>query len=85
MKRALIVAVLTGLFATTAFATDGKPGMGGQNFEARKAEVLKNIEQRIARNTEEKACVQAATSHDALKACREKFRAEIKNDHQGRK
>lgn len=78
MKTALIAALLTGLCVTSVFAADDKGG--GQNFETRKAEVLKHIDQRIARNQEEKTCVQAAANHDALKACREKFRAEMKSD-----
>ena len=83
MKTALIAALFTGLCVTSVFAADEK-GVG-QNFETRKAEVLKNIDQRIVRNQEEKACVQSAANHDALKACREKFRAEMKSDRPGKK
>jgi hypothetical protein len=84
MKSLVIAVTVTALCVTSVFAAEDKVG-GGQNFETKKAEVLKRIEQRIAHNTEEKACVQAAASHDALKACREKFRAEIKNDRPGKK
>ena len=83
MKTAVITVLLTGLCATLGFTAEGKGDP--QNFEAKKAKVLKHIEQRIAHNTEEKACVQAAASHEALKACREKFRSEMKDDRKGRR
>jgi hypothetical protein len=80
MKTGLIAIVLTVISCSASFAEDivGK----GQHFEQKKAEVLKHIDQRIARNQEERACVQAAANHDALKACREKFKAEMKSDRQ---
>jgi len=80
MKRALIAAavVLSLAFAVSAFADERQPSNNpGQNFEQRKAEILKMMDERIAGIQEEKSCVQAAKSHEDLKACREKHRAEM--------
>jgi len=95
MKATIMAVIFAGVCAIPAFAADNGnrpqgPGQGqgpgggqGQNYEQRKAEILKHIDQKIARNQEEKGCVQAAKSHDDLKACREKFRAEMNGDRQG--
>ena len=48
-------------------------------FEERQAEVLKHIDTRLSSLQEEKTCVQAAKSHDDLRACRQKHHAEM--DH----
>ena len=82
MRTVVIVSLLVGFCVTSSFAADSTDKT--QHFEGKKAEVLKNIEQRIAHNQEEKACVQAAANHDALKACRDKFRTEMKQDRQSR-
>ena len=68
------------LFAASAFAVDAPPPPKGTepNFEQLKAEIINRIDQRIARNQEEKSCVQSAKSHEDLKACREKVKAEVK-------
>jgi hypothetical protein len=87
MKTALIAAILTGALIVSAFAADSdtNPQGLGQDFEQKKSDVLKHIEQRIARVQEEKACVQSAKAHSDIRACREKFRVEMKQDHQNRK
>jgi len=84
MKTTIITTVITILLAVPAFAADSTPqAKVGPNFEQHKAEIVKRIDTRIARNQEEKACVQAATNHEAIKACRDKFKEEMKE--QGRK
>ena len=76
MKKALISAiVITLAFALPAFAAENnQPQQArGPGFEERKAEILGHIDERIARNQQERACVQAAKSREDLKACRDKF------------
>lgn len=82
MKKALFVALLTAVVALPALAVDtaGTPQKPMPNFEERKSGILQHIDQRITRNQEEKACVQAAANQEALKACREKFKADLKED-----
>jgi len=80
MKRALIAAAVLSLaFAVPAFAVEGgqPPKDQAQSFEQKKADILKKIEARMARNQEEKSCVQAAKSHEDLKACWEKQKQEM--------
>jgi hypothetical protein len=80
MIRALIAAAALALaFGVPAFASDGnQPPKGpGPNFEERKSELLKNIDERINSLQEGKKCVEAAQNHDDLKACREKQRKEM--------
>lgn len=77
MKQAIIFMTL--LAATsTAFAVDAPPQGKGQNFDKIKADVTGRINARIARNQEELSCVQNAKNHAELKACRDKFREEVK-------
>ena len=62
MKKAIVIAAISLALAGSAFAADaGKP----ENFEQKKAEVLKLLD-------EAKTCVQAAKNHDDFKACKEK-------------
>ena len=79
MKTVMIAMAVSILFAAPAFAADDAPQFKGPgpSFEQRKSDILKHIDERIARNQEEKTCVQAAKNHDDLKACREKFKAEV--------
>ena len=83
MKRYLIAMALVAA-ATTAFAVDAPPPgqEKGQNFDKFKADVVSRINARIARNQEELACVQSAKNHADLKACREKFREEVKEQRE---
>lgn len=78
MKVLLIAVSVSMLFAAQVFAVDAvSPPKGpGPNFEQHRAEILKRIDQRIARNQEEKTCIQAAKNHDDVKVCRDKFKAE---------
>ncbi len=76
MKAILMAAALVSLsFATSAFAFEGgQPRQGpGQNFELKKQEILKRIDERMARLQEMKVCIQAAKTHEDARACREKF------------
>jgi hypothetical protein len=76
VKRAVITAVILSMvFAAAAFAAESnEPPQGpAPSFEQRKAEVLEFLDQRITRQQQEKACVEAAKNPDELKACREKY------------
>jgi len=72
MKRtlfAVVVAVL--LLAMPAIAANGdQTGQGSSvPFEQRKAQFLQRIDERLARLQEARACVAAATTPEALRAC----------------
>jgi hypothetical protein len=84
MKTAMIAVAVSILLAAPAFAADNapQPKGPGPNFEQRKSEILKRIDERIARNQEEKACVQAAQNHNDIKACRDKFKSEFQEQRQ---
>jgi hypothetical protein len=73
--KSVVAALVSLIFVTSAFAFDGRqpPGGAGGNFEARKAEILKRIDERMTRLQEMKACIQAAQIHEDAKACMEKF------------
>lgn len=88
MKKIIAVALV--FAATSAFAVDqapappgaaGQPGPAKPDFNTVKAKIVERINTRIARNQEELACVQAAADHAALKACREKFKEEMRAQH----
>jgi hypothetical protein len=64
-----------------AYAAD-LPVEPGPNFEKVKAEQLKRLEQRLVHLQEEKNCIQAAANYEAVKACREKFKGDMKADRQ---
>ena len=86
MKRtAVVAAVLSLAFAVPAFAAGtGQPPMGpGPNFDQRKAEVLKKLDEQMSSLQEAKVCIQAAKNHDDMKACREKHMAEVKQSREG--
>ena len=83
MKTALIAALLTAISINTVFAADNTDK--SQKIEQKKAEILQHIDRKMAHIQQEKSCVQAATSHEALKACREKAHAEMKGDRPNRK
>ncbi len=75
MKTGAIVALILLSLVIPAFAIEGgQPPQGpGPNFEVRKAEILKRIDERMARLQQMKACIQAARTRDDATACREKF------------
>ncbi len=76
MKREVIAALALSLaFALPAFAAESNEPPKGTppTFEQRKAQYLKNIDERSARLQEEKTCIQAAKSENDFRACRNKF------------
>ena len=83
-KKAIAAVVLTLAFAAPVFAAGGdQPPMGtGPNFDQRKAEILKALDEQMSSLQEAKTCIQAAKNHDAIKACREKRMAEKKQLHE---
>ena len=88
MRRTLIAAVALSLvLAVSAFAADsGQPGnVPGPNFDQRKAEIEKMLDERIASLQEAKNCIQAAQKFDDITTCREKHRAEMKGMRRGMK
>jgi hypothetical protein len=84
MKAKIISVVVAMLFAVPVFAAEPVPlqKAAGPNFEKHKADIISHIDTRIARNQEEKSCVQAAQNHVDIKACRDRFKAEIKEQRQ---
>jgi hypothetical protein len=70
LSALLLVLGLAG-FAETLHAANGAPA----DFEQRKAEQLRRLDQRLSRLRDERACVQAAASQDALKSCRQQLKA----------
>jgi hypothetical protein len=79
MKKALIAAALSLVLAIAAFAADtGQPGnVPVQNFDQRKTDILKMLDERLASLQEAKTCIQAAKNDDDIKTCRDKHRAEM--------
>ena len=72
MKKTLFVVVAaTLMFAMPAIAANGDQTGQGSNvpFEQRKAQFLQRLDERLAHLQEVRACVTAATSPEALKAC----------------
>ena len=86
MNTKIISTLITLFIAVPAFAADNapQPKGPGPNFEQHRADILKRIDARIARNQEEKSCVQAAKNHDDIKACRDKFKEEVIEQRQKR-
>lgn len=84
MKKKIVSLVVAGLFAVPAFAIDNAPVPKApvQNFEQHKAEILKRIDERIARSQEEKICIQAAQNQNDIKVCRDKIREEVRDQLQ---
>ncbi len=72
--KSLTSSVLTAaaIFACTVngYSASASPA----RFEDRKAQHLQRLESRIARMQEQKSCMAAATTDEALKTCQERFR-----------
>ena len=75
MRAAVLTALISLSFAIPVFAMDeGQPPRGtGPNFEERKAEILKRIDERLTSLQQMKVCIQTARTSDDAKACRERF------------
>ena len=75
MRTAALAALLSLSFAMPLFAIEeGQPPKGtGPNFEARKAEILKRVDERLTSLQQMKVCIQTARTSDDAKACRERF------------
>jgi hypothetical protein len=76
MKEVTLAALILLCLAIPAVAADvgGQPqDRSGRDFQQTKAEILKRIDERLARIQQERACVEAARSHEDARACREKF------------
>lgn len=71
MKKLLVTGLC--LFSLAAFADNHEEGEG-KTFEEKKANMLQQIDSKIAHMNEMKSCVSAAADKDALKACREKMK-----------
>ncbi len=79
MKIAFImVAVLALVFVSPLFSAEDATSAkaSGANFEQKKADRIKRLDERIARIQGERSCIQMATSRADLKTCREKFKSE---------
>ncbi|MCE9508723.1 MAG: hypothetical protein K8R48_10500 [Alphaproteobacteria bacterium] len=74
IKYFLMTAAIVVATSSAAMAADaGKPMMGGKGkemtFEERKAKTLEHMGKRIAAMQKKQACVQAAATQEAMKAC----------------
>jgi hypothetical protein len=73
--KALALSFLTAAFVFACFVNNGYSASASPaKFEQRKAQQLRRLEIRIAQMQEQRTCVSAATSQDAIKACRERFK-----------
>lgn len=84
MKKTLTAAALCITLAIPAFAAEVKepsaaPAPAGKtappDFKQKKAQILKNLDERIAALQQDKKCIQAAKADEDLRACRDKGRA----------
>jgi hypothetical protein len=71
--KSYTAAILTAA-ALCACTADAYSASAPVRFEERKAQHLNRLESRIARMQEQKSCIAAATTDEAIKACQERFR-----------
>jgi hypothetical protein len=68
-----LAAIALALIIPSIAWCQGAPGGGqagdGQQFQERKAEILKRISDRLAEIQQRQSCVQAANNPEALRAC----------------
>lgn len=84
MKTAIIAAILACVSVMPAFAGQEDNNQREQQrpvFEQRKADILQRIQRREGKIREEKACIQAARSHEEVRLCREKYGPKLGFDH----
>jgi hypothetical protein len=72
--RSTTAAIFTGVFLLCAAPMAHAAGGSPQNFEQRKSEQLHRIDTRITHLQEERSCIQASSTQDGIKNCRERFR-----------
>jgi hypothetical protein len=88
MRITAIAAVVLSLaIAAPVWAAEGgqPPAGPAPNFDERKAEILKKLNEQMTSLQEAKSCIQAAKNHDDMRACREKHMAETKQLREGMK
>ena len=80
MKTVFLAMLLISFWIIPAQAADTTTPSPRLTVGQKRAEMLEKLNEKIARVQQEMACVQAASSHGELKACREKFRPEQKEE-----
>ncbi len=76
MKKSFVALLaLASLVSVTRFA------LAADDISAHKAEVLSEIDQKIAKMTEHRGCVNAATTKDAMHDCHEKMKSWRESEH----
>jgi hypothetical protein len=70
MKKIAIAGAVLLAFSGPVLASE--EGKSAANFDERKAEILKRIDDQIQRFQESKTCIIAAKNHNEMKACKEK-------------
>lgn len=70
--KVLLISLLAAPFFLASIANAEGPAAG--NFEENKAKILANLEERMGKLQEHKACVAAAADREAMKACRDKMK-----------
>lgn len=80
IKYFLMTAAIVVATSSMAMAMDQAAPMDGkgkeQTFEAKKAEILGHMKERMAEMQKKQACVEAAKDHEALKTCFPKWKEE---------
>lgn len=68
--------ILGALFVLCAFSVEPgySAGAPSANFEQRKAEQLRRLDQRMTRLRDERSCIEGASNEAAIKSCREKLK-----------
>jgi hypothetical protein len=70
MNKALYLALALMGATTAALAQQGTPPAGGQNFEQRKEQMLKRMDERMQMMQKARACLVQAKDEQAARACR---------------
>lgn len=87
MKKMIIssAVLFTFLSAAGSFGADTPTPSNApdQNFDQKKAGIIKHIDKRIQSLQKEKACIESAKNHEDVKACREKFKEEMEEAKDG--
>jgi len=84
MKQLVAGLVALTFLNTASLLADDKSKEG--KFEEHKAHALKRVEERMAKMTEHKNCIAAATNHEGMKACHERMKEWMKSqmkEHKG--